>query len=222
LLVSFFVSCNTGNKVVSSFGKRKYTKGFYFASIPNKKSAPATNLSHKDEEINTHVSSISPAKPAGIPVNDKKTPIISSSISAQHIEQKATLATLPEATNLANIHKSTENIVSPPDGVPGHGAVVSADSSSYDGMATAAMIFGLAALLLLLGAIVFSSALFIEGSGDLYIVLMYLCALLATIFGFTGHKSERYRGRATAGKIIGLVILIGTFVLFIAIIAVFG
>jgi len=32
-----FISCSTGNKVVSSFGKRKYTKGVYF----NKHSAPA-------------------------------------------------------------------------------------------------------------------------------------------------------------------------------------
>ena len=30
IILSFFASCNSGNKVVSSFGKRKYTKGYFF------------------------------------------------------------------------------------------------------------------------------------------------------------------------------------------------
>ncbi len=35
VLISIFASCNSSNKVVSSFGKRKYTKGFYL-NLPSR------------------------------------------------------------------------------------------------------------------------------------------------------------------------------------------
>lgn len=216
LLVSFFVSCNTDKKVVSSFGKRKYTKGFYSASSPNKKSVLPVKISQANKSISTNNNiNSSLVQRAAIPVNDKKNPIVTSLISIAAKEKKAP-PSLPLATNVSkNIHTS-------PDGIPGHSTGPAAsDSSGYDGIATAAMILGLAALFLLLGALVFSSVLFVEGSGDFYAAIMYLCALFATIFGFIGHKSERYRGRATAGKIIGLIILIGSLILLIALIIIF-
>jgi hypothetical protein len=37
VLPALLVSCNTNNKVVSSFGKRKYTKGYYFNFGSHKK-----------------------------------------------------------------------------------------------------------------------------------------------------------------------------------------
>lgn len=218
LLVSFFASCNSGNKIASSFGKRKYTKGYYFASSGNKKSVLPVSLPQKIGETNTSIgsnendNSIHSVRTADI---NKKPFIVSSSISAPAKIKKVFISSLFQALGVPATKFSS------PDGIPGHASSsTAADSSGYDGIATAAMILGLACLLLILGAIVFASGLFIEGSGDLYVALIYLCALLATIFGYIGHKSERYHGRATVGKVIGLIILIGTLALFVLVIAI--
>lgn len=223
-LMSFFASCSTGNKVVSSFGKRKYTKGYYLASASNKKSAPSIGPSLKDEEINTCVSRNSSAQHIDIPVNGMKTPISSSTISAAAEEKKTIPAAIPEATNAVTIDKSRENVMPSPYGIPGHGAAAAdADSSKYDNIATTAMLLMIAALLLLLGAIVFGSLLipFIQPAFTLvYFIVIYLCVILATIFGFKGHKSERYRGRANFARIIGsIILLVSAIVLFFDLLA---
>jgi hypothetical protein len=58
-IASLFISCNTNNKVVSSFGKRKYTKGFYFNShsIPKVAAKPAYMVTENNIRIHTQIDS---------------------------------------------------------------------------------------------------------------------------------------------------------------------
>ncbi len=44
IIATLFVSCNSGNKVVASFGKRKYTKGYFFNSYTASKTVPKAGI----------------------------------------------------------------------------------------------------------------------------------------------------------------------------------
>src|ERR1700679_359148 len=55
IIATIFVSCNSGNKVVSSFGKRKYTKGYFFNSYAVSKITPKAGTGLRDRNTG-HVS----------------------------------------------------------------------------------------------------------------------------------------------------------------------
>jgi hypothetical protein len=51
LLMVVFDSCNSGNKVVSSVSKRKYTKGFYFNIVRHKPILPTVAFNSDNKVV---------------------------------------------------------------------------------------------------------------------------------------------------------------------------
>lgn len=234
LFAALFTSCNSGNKVVSSFGKRKYTKGYYFNFAGHRKPAFSDGISTKVKKTNMHINSdivnsrnFSTHSP-GISANNKNLTVAHSFLSASDAEQKKVIIpVLPETVNnIASVKKILYNIFPAPTGVPGHkGANADTGSSNYDDVATIAFIFTMLAVVFIIIGLIFSSSIFVTGSGDWFAALIYIFAFIGLILGFIGRKSKKYRGFATAAEIIDLIIIIGTILLIILIIvllAIFG
>jgi len=207
LLASLFASCNTGNKVVSSFGKRKYTKGYYFNSVAHKAPelpaivASGTNnqaISYKEKEA-IHTEAVrSVSSESVVPKAKQK------KISVSHLSQ-----IIIGKVQKAFIKNTTENIswnsqLTMEDGIPGHGGTATdGGNDKYDLDATLGFIFGLVGLIFF----------FVDGFG-------ILLAIPGLILSAIGLKSERKHGLALAGLILSIIAIVLAIIVIIAVIAI--
>jgi hypothetical protein len=198
--------------VVSSFGKRKYTKGYYFNFRSHKKLELPVIIAKKA----SGVSALKIAQENLAPVNDKVSVFTSPAnsnnrvkekkINLLHISQYITgkaLYTLPQ-NNSQNISEYSKSITD--YGVPGHGNVTDDTSrDKYDGVATVGFVLAIV-------SIVFLAA---GGFGILLIVPAFICSII-------GLKSKRRHGQATAGLVISTIEIVLVILIIILLIEVLG
>jgi hypothetical protein len=226
-LATLLISCNSGNKVVSSFGKRKYTKGYFFNEGAHKRPVVAIVASNDVLENNakakgdkkterTSLVQIATALPT-----HKAEPVKSSGIGSFFMK-KINLLHLPLiltkspviATN-ANTESYKMCINNPPDdGIPGHGGLQASSGGDYDTDAIISLVMGL----LLVGMIVISAlgaiSLVFDSGGTLTILLIPIIALIGLILGILGVKSKSNLAAAIVGIVLNSLIL-GLFLLVI-------
>jgi len=219
---ALLVSCNSGNKVVSSFGKRKYTKGFFFNNGSRKNTETPVVAVHKDDT----------GKPAAKIENS--TPRISSTVTENSLSTQPIITShkVRKSLNLLSLpkpiteKKPNENVVNTnakssiqsqaDDGVPGHGGVASGASSKYDGDAKTGLAFGAIGVI---SAIV----LLISGVGGAFLlVTSILCACIGLGFSISGLRSENCRGSATAGMVFSILTIVFWALIFLLVAALLG
>jgi hypothetical protein len=221
---AILASCNSGNKVVSSFGKRKYTKGFFFNKGSHKNTETPVVAVHKD---NT-------GKPAAKVENS--TPRISSTVTENSLSTQPIITShkVRKSLNLLSLpkpiteKKPNENVVNTnakssiqsqaDDGVPGHGGVVSSGDGKYDGDAKTGLAFGAigvisAIVLLISGGSIASSFL---------IIASIICACFGLGFSISGLKSEYCRGSAVAGMVFSILTIAFWAFVYLLLAAIFG
>jgi len=194
LSVVLFASCNSGNKIASSFNKRKYTKGYYFNSVAHRVPelpaivASETNnqtISYKEKEGIYAKAVLSISSENVVPETKQK------KISIAHLTPMV-IGRMQGANASGNISYSQATVY---DGIPGHdGTATDAGSSKYDGYAKTGKVLGIVGL---------------------YFLPLAIPGLILSIIGL---KSETYHRSAKTGivvSIIGIVLLIGSLALLI-------
>lgn len=196
VLITLFASCNTGNKFASSFGKRRYTKGYYFNRIARKsvKIQPVIAANKNRERGINPVATIKN-------VIDNKAVYLFSSVSL--ISSQSQRKAQPLGVN-NNLKAVVQNVPIPIEsGVPGHGNTTEVNSNKHDGEAQAGL--GLSILSIILAIV--------GGIG-------FILVIPALIFSIIGLGSKRYQALAIIGLVLSiLLILVG--ILLIAEFAIF-
>lgn len=190
--ILLLAGCHSSNKGVSTFGKRKYTKGYYCFSttLPYKRTAEVKKTSiplQKIETANTLILNHIKASPKLALFSAYPHPIP----SPLHISK--TIDKLHSIT-------SVERKISEPDGIPGHGNLPHKDkgpNTTYCG----------------LWGFIFSISGPVVGialSSFIVFGLFFVMSLALSIIGLS-IISEPHRGFATAGLVIDIstVVLIG-------------
>jgi hypothetical protein len=210
--------------VVSSFGKRKYTKGYFFNFISHKKSPAALISSIKTakssgeksvENINPYNSLIlSP----DISEHQNNVPFASQTSATVDQRKKVSAPAFTQTENSkAPLKKNFLNFFSEPPGVPGHGATDSTQNTSKDTIAKASLICALLSVLLLFIITLFP---FLLPSLSFFVGLLVISAFIMAIIGL---KSKKYHGMALAALIISSILLfialIGAIVLIIVLLS---
>ncbi len=197
VLSVLLTSCNSSNNVVSSFGKRKYTKGYYFNTVTHKNLKEPILSSHncsvKTSKINTDENAFYKLARKAISIKITR-PENSTIFITKHVKlgelnvalaPKITLDTsngLHPKTNSNSIQHSVDY------GIPGHQNTLDLSNYKADRYATTGFIFGI------LGFVVFPPLL-----------------ILGLIFSISGLKSKNHHSLAVAGlvlSIIGLAIIV--------------
>lgn len=194
LFTGILTSCNTGNKVVSSFGKRKYTKGYYLnlgfhkkpetPVIAGNKVSIAMHKTSSGERAFSNQARKTTGKNMARPINSI------SQVTSNLIRKKANEIRLPKNITSSNANKSLEETksssfpVSPDYGVPGHGSTVYTGDNRADKQATTGFILGI------LSFLVFPPL-----------------AILGLIFSISGLKSEKNHTFAVIGEVLSIIVI---------------
>ena len=190
VLSALFVSCNTGNKVVSSFGKRKYTKGYYFNLGAYKKQELPGNTLNTISEIPNHPIAEKERKTS---LKDKTKPFFSATGIASVSQKKINLLNPAQIATDKKQHtavtNNSENKLSNADGfspygVPGHRGTKEV-TTRYDKNATIGFVFGI-----------------------LSIVITPLFAIPGIFFCISGLKSEKHHTLAVVGLVLNIVAIV--------------
>lgn len=194
-----FISCSTSNKVVSSFGKRKYTKGYYFNYGSHKSSQVPVLVENKiltstpKTSSGGNICSNQRRKVSGNKISASNSPI--TQLLSPITKKEAAIFRVHQDITSRITNEPTKEIkssyLSAPYGARGHGGTTNQANTKADKQATTGFIFGL-----------------------LSIFVFPLFGIPGIIFSLEGLKSEKYHTLA----VIGLVISIVWLVLFIGII----
>jgi len=225
-LVILLASCNTGNKVASSFGKRKYTKGYFLNSVANRNPEQsviaAHSVSENRNEINkgkiTHNST--PVLLNDSAVTDKTAVLASTSkIRLPVQEEKINLLYLTHLLRPGEISKG--NIVGYPQpnpgyGVPGHGGTSgggsNCDKDAKTGLALSLIGVGL-------GVAVFA---FASESIFLFALASVICACFGLGLSIAGLKSQDNKAEAIAGLVLSIITIAFWLLIILVVIALLG
>jgi len=211
VLAALFASCNSGNKVVSSIGKRKYTKGYYFNLGSRAKPELPTIAANRVSE-NSNQPLVEKNKEQTVLVPNKSLPIASSGIVAQPKQKKIDVLHLPQViigkvqnTLLRNDDKNVSGHSQwPVDyGVPGHGDATETENASYfDRDAKIGLTLGI------LSAICAAIPI-LSPSFTVLFFLSILFAIIGLLFDIPGLRSDKLYKKAVAGLIlIGVVFVL--------------
>ncbi len=199
IILLFLLGCHQSSKVVSTFGKRKYTGGYYF--LPPKSLPASATVISKAPPQNV-------IKP--LPGNSSTLQDISLPAISRHL--LPVLKTLPQTVTSKTIDIPGNTVTTKSvneDGVPDHNLSQNTRNHSHYGEVGFTMII-LQIVLILLGGIIPG---LLSATGGLILLLLVGSSILC-IAGLA-VKTEKYRGYAIAGLVIDILEIIG-FILVIA------
>lgn len=224
LVVSILLaSCNTGNKVVSSFGKRKYTKGYFFNFGSHKKLELPQVATHENKPVN-----ITTSKKGATAVQQFIDGAKGNKIAKQPNNISTHLAKLKSSLfhPLQNIiskkqdaitNTSSENISgNAPGGVPGHGSTSDSSNNEGDSDAKAGGVLGLLSAFLI--AVLFIIPSTFSGGALVFVIIGSAIAAVAGLASsIAGLKSHEYFINAVMGLVLSILALIFWIVIFLAV-----
>lgn len=182
LFAILFASCNTSNKIVSSFGKRKYTRGYYFNFISHNR--PELPVVAAKKVVRASTPNIVQESHALI---NNKVSAVTTFINQVKQNKITPLQISPLTTNKVSYMLPKNNPVYSQNrtdyGTPGHQGIVNMGVTKYDRFATIGLV------LAILG-------IFTAG----------LLAIPGIIFSIMGLKSVNRHTQAVVGLVIGAII----------------